>query len=124
MLFAKQAKKGERVTIVITTVKAGKQQQFEDFQTKFEAALDKAIQKDATTKKLATNTRSLSPAKANADGTFTYVVLMDPVVANPDAYDILQLLLKVLSEAEVENLMKQADDAVVGPQQVLELVQK
>src|SRR5262245_24190462 len=90
-LFAKQAKKGERVDIVITTVKAGKQEQFEDFMAKFGAALDKAILKDATTKKVATNTRSLYPVKANADGTFTYVVLMDPVVAGPDAYDIPQM---------------------------------
>ena len=40
MVFAKQAKKGERVTIVLTTVKAGKQQQFEGYMTKFEAALE------------------------------------------------------------------------------------
>ena len=124
MLLAKQAKPGEPVVIVITTVKAGKQQQFEDFMAKFGAALDKAVKVDATTKKVATQTRALYPAKPNADGTFTYVVLMDPVVPDPNATDVPTILRKVLSEAEVEKLMKQADDAVVGPQQILELVQK
>jgi len=124
MLIAKQAKKGEQVVIAITTVKAGKQQQFEDFLEKFGAALDKAIKVDATTKKVAAQTRTLYPAKPNADGTFTYVVLMDPVVPDPNATDVPTILRRVLSEAEIGKLMKQADDAVVGPQQILELVQK
>jgi hypothetical protein len=123
ILLAKQAKPGERVDIVLTTVKAGKQQQFEDYLTKFGAALEKAQQKDATTKRVATQTRTLRPAKPNEDGTFTYVFLMDPVIPDPDAYDMGTLLRKVLTEAEVEKLMEQLEDAVVGPQEVLELVQ-
>jgi hypothetical protein len=124
LLLAKQAKPGEPVVIILTTVKAGKQQQYEDFMAKFGAALEKAVKMDPTIKKVSTQTRALHPAKANEDGTFTYVVLMDPVVPDPNASDIPQILRKVLSEAEVDKLMKQADDAVVGPQQVLELVQK
>ena len=123
ILLAKQAKPGERVNIVLTTVKAGKQQQFEDYLTKFGAALEKAQQNDATTKRAATQTRTLRPAKPNEDGTFTYVFLMDPVLPDPNVYDMEALLKKVLTEAEVQRLMAQLEDAVAGPQEVLELVQ-
>ena len=124
MLMAKQAKKGERVTIVLTTVKAGKQKQFEDYMTKFEAALEIAQKKDATTKKAAAQTRALYPAKPNEDGTFTYVFLMDPVLPDPSAYEMIEVLKMALKEDEIEKLMEQLEDAVVGPQQVLELVQR
>src|SRR5262245_50918174 len=124
MLFAKQAKKGERVNIVITTVKAGKQHQFEDYMTKFEAAVEKARKMDATMEKVAAQTRALYPAKANEDGTFTYVFLMDPVLPDPSSYDMIEILKMVLKEDEVNRLEEQLEDAMGGPQQVLELVQK
>ncbi len=50
--------------------------------------------------------------------------LMDLLVPDPNATNMAEILAKVLSQAEVEKLMKQLEDAVVGPQQVLELVQR
>ena len=122
MLIARQAKTGERVDIVITTVKAGKQQQFEDFMTKFGAVVEKAAQKDKSIKEA--NVRPLYPTKPNEDGTFTYVFLMDPVHPDPNGINIPEILRRVLSAEEVAKLIKYGDDAVAGPQQVLELVQK
>ena len=69
-------------------------------------------------------TRILYPTKANEDGTFTYVFLMDPLLPNPDVYDMEETLKLVLSENEVNRLMELFENALVGSQETLELIQK
>jgi hypothetical protein len=116
------AKAGEPVMLIVTKVKADKKKQFEDYMDRFGAALAKVAQTDSTVKRVAAQTRTLTPAQADPDGTFTYVFLMDPVVKDAD-YDMMKVLEKVLTKDEVEQLKKQFEDAVVGPQQMFALVQ-
>jgi hypothetical protein len=60
----------------------------------------------------------------HASDTYKAPFLMDPVLPDPSAYEMVEVLKMALKEDEVEKLMEQLEDAVVGPQQVLELVQK
>jgi hypothetical protein len=119
---ATTAKPGERVILIINTVKADKRQQFEDYMTKFLAAAVKVAEADPMIKAVNQQTRTLHPVKANEDGTWTYVFLADPVVSDEAAYNMTAILKKVYP-AEADRLAKQFEDSLVGAQQMIELIQ-
>jgi hypothetical protein len=118
-----RAKTGEKVDAVINVVKADKQAQFEDYLKKFDAAAVKAGATDPAIKRIVTQTRTLKPRKANEDGTFTYIFLMDPLVEGGE-YDMVAIMKRVMPEAEANAVFQQFLDAIVQERhQFVELVQ-
>lgn len=97
--------------------------QFEDFMNQFYAALKEAGKKDPIVAQMARQTRYLTPAGPNPDGTYSYVFLMDPLVPTAD-YRLEALLKKVLPPADADRLFKQFMDSVVAEKgTAVELVQ-
>jgi hypothetical protein len=117
---AKAAPEGAIVHVVINTIKSDKKQQFEDAVQKVFAALRFAATKDPIAKRVNDQTRVLSPTKANDDGTYTYVFILDPVVEGGE-YMALNILLKALPQAEAERVNDQMSECHAMPQKVIEL---
>jgi hypothetical protein len=118
-----RAKPGEPVLLIINVVKADKKQQFEDYLDKFLAALAKVGSTDSVVKRTELQTRLLSSSKANEDGTFTYVFLMDPMVDGAD-YDMLHVLQRAMPKEDADRLIRQFVDSVIAEEpQMFELVQ-
>lgn len=107
------AKPGENVWVFVNSVKADKRPQFEQFLHEiFWPGAEKLSGDD---KKVFSQTRILHPTKAEADGTYSYLFVMDPVVIGGD-YDITSLLTKMFGEAKALEYQKMFDDATSGPQ--------
>jgi hypothetical protein len=117
------AQSPQAVRIVINVVKADKQKQFENYLTKFRAALDKVSATDPVIKRTNDQTRVLKPTKPNEDGTYTYVFLMDPYVEEAD-YNMPRVLERAMSKSEADAIFKQFMDAIIPERhQSLSLVQ-
>lgn len=104
---------GEKVWVIINQVKSDKQAQFEKFVTEnFWPMAAKLSQKDQQVFK---QTRVLYPTKAEEDGSYVYVFLMDPYIEGGD-YDILNLLKKMYGEPKAIELNKQFEETLVKEQ--------
>jgi len=107
-----RAKPGEAVLLVLNTVRAEKKQQFENHMTKLWEALDKLSASDPEARRINAQTRVLRPAGANADGTFTYVFVMDPLIPGAD-YDMASILTRAFGEQESGQMMSLYRAAIV-----------
>jgi hypothetical protein len=59
----------------------------------------------------------LEPLRANEDGTYTFIYLMDPAVTTPGAYSMLPVLMKEYGEEKAREIIKFGfSDALVRPQ--------
>jgi hypothetical protein len=118
-----QARDTCSILVVVNVVEADKKQQFEDYLKQFHAALEKVSASDATVKRMDMQTRVLSPAEANPDGTYTYVFLMDPLVEGAD-YNMQNILKKAVAADEAERLFQQFADAIITEKHLgVELIQ-
>jgi hypothetical protein len=114
------AKPGEKVWIFVNTVKADKRQQFENFlHDVFWPGAEKLSGDD---KKVFAQTRILHPTEAEADGNYSYLFVMDPVLDGGD-YDIKSLLTKMYGEAKATEYNKIFEDATAGEQKGYRLTQ-
>jgi hypothetical protein len=113
-----RANKGESVLVVVNTVKADKRRQFEAFLHDSFWPMGRNVgQTDLLLSRTFAHTRILHPKAANQDGTFTYVFLMDPVLADA-TYDIEKLLLRGYPPDEAKRLYAQFKDSLQGEQLV------
>ena len=61
--------------------------------------------------------RMLEPLRANEDGTYTYIYLMDPVVSTPGAYAFLPPMSREYGEEKAREIIKEGfTDALSRPQ--------
>lgn len=105
-----QAKPGNEVWVIGYHVQAKKRAQYERFvHDIFWAGATKLSGKD---RQVLRQTRILHPTKANTDGSFTYLFIMDPVIAGAD-YDIESLLVKMYGKAKATTDFKLFTDALV-----------
>lgn len=87
-----RAKEDETVWVIVNHVKADKREQFENFvHNVFWPASAKLSEDEQQVFK---QTRTMHAGKADPDGTYPYIFIMDPVVAGGD-YDIESLLTKM-----------------------------
>lgn len=106
-----RAIEGDRVWLIINYVKAESKPEFEKF---MEDIFFKALltSKEPQRADQYQKTRWLMPAKQNSDSTWTYVFIMDPVVANSN-YDIEKLFQEQYSPENSAELFKQYESYIV-----------
>jgi len=91
-----RAASGEKVWVVLTPIKADKRAAFEHF---VQDILVPAVTRIAPN--VYHQVRALYPTQPEADGTYTYVFLMDPLI--PDAsYDFAVLFRQAYTEDETQ----------------------
>ncbi len=93
------ANAGDTVWVFVNHVKADKKEQFEKFA--YEIFWPMAKKLSAADQKVFNQTRILSPTQQEADGTYSYLFIMDPVVSGGD-YDISSLLKKMYGEEKAK----------------------
>jgi len=105
-----KAQEGDKVWLIINYVKNESKQPFEQF---MDDVFFKVLTKSQAPKRAEQNqkTRWLTPDKQNEDGTWTYVFIMDPVVANAD-YDIEKLFQEQYSAEKSAELMRQYESYI------------
>ena len=107
-----RAHDGESVLVIPVTVKAGKQQQYEHFvHDIFWGGIKNLTSQDQ--KKTFQSTRILHPSKANADGTYTYMFIMDPVIKGAN-YEMPSLLEKMYGKAKGAEYYTLYTDIIYG----------
>jgi hypothetical protein len=103
------ARVGEPVWLLLNHVKADRRAQFERFV--FEA-LRPAGERLAPA--IPARVRVLAPTRANDDGTFTYIMLLDPVLPDED-YRLAPLLERAYGEEHAREHMRAFTDALATP---------
>ncbi|QHW01505.1 hypothetical protein GJR95_29630 [Spirosoma endbachense] len=103
------AKPNETVWVVAYPVKASKRAQYERFV--HEIFWPGAKKLSVAEQKIFKQTRILHPTKADADGYYSYLFIMDPVIKGAD-YDIASLLTKMYGEPKGKEYFKLFTDAV------------
>ena len=102
--------------VLLNHVKADQRASFETFAyERLQPALKKAAASDPLMRKVHSQTRMLAPQEANADGTWTYIWLMDPVVPGAD-YSYRAILEKAYSKQETDAAIALMESAMAGPQ--------
>jgi hypothetical protein len=87
-----RAKENETVWVIVNHVKPDKREQFENFiHNTFWPGSMKLSEAD---QKVFKQTRTMHSGKADPDGTYPYIFIMDPLVAGGD-YDVESLLKKM-----------------------------
>lgn len=106
------AKPGEEVHVWAYPVKAGKQKQYEHFV--HDIFWPGAKKLSAAGQRVFRQTRVMHPLRANPDGTYTYLFIMDPFIKGED-YDIESLVKKMYGPKQgAEHYKLFADAVVVG----------
>lgn len=106
--------------MIINHVKPDKREQFEKFVN--EVFWPMATKLSPEDQRLFKQTRVLYPTKAETDGTYSYVFLMDPVIATGD-YEIDHLLKKIYGEGKWEEYGKMFGETLARDQTFYEVVQ-
>lgn len=101
---------GEEMWVLLNHVKPDRRKEFERF-------MHEIIGKIGAQSELhvLNRTRLLHPTKPNKDGSYTYIFLMDPVVADGE-YSFEKLLPLAYSPEEVKNLLPLFYDSLVSDQ--------
>jgi len=103
--------------VLLNHVRADKWEQYEHF---VHDVLMPAVRKvEPSTLR---HTRFLHPAEQNEDGTYTSVLLMDPLVEGAD-YDILSLLEKAYGKEKAEEYIQLWNESLAGLQVGYDLTQ-
>lgn len=105
-----QGQRSDTVWVFVDHVKADKREQYEKFIEDFWAASTKLKGRE---REIFSNTRTLRPTKADADGTYPYAFLMDPVVTGGD-YLIETLLVKMHGQEKGRHEYQKYLDSVQG----------
>lgn len=109
-----RAMPGDSVWVVLNAIKPAERAHFEEFLRVFWGAGLKAS--DAATRTVFARTRVLYPTKADADGNFTYVYLMDPPVSGGN-YSEEDLARQLLPAAEAQRIIGLLHGAYAREQQ-------
>jgi hypothetical protein len=104
------------VWVLLNHVKADQRTAFETFAYEhLMPAVEKIASSDPVIRRVRSQTRMLVPKEPNADGTYTYIWLMDPVVPEAD-YSYRGILGKVYSKERTDAALALVDGAMTGPQ--------
>lgn len=108
-----RAKEGDMVWLIVNHIKDDSKTAYVSFMdTHFLPLLVNAT--DETLKKQYQNTRWLEPNKQNADKTWTYVFIMDPVIRKSN-YDITALLATKYGAEKAAALYKEYESYLATP---------
>jgi ketosteroid isomerase-like protein len=102
----------DTILILYNYIKADKVEDFKKFNNEFLHPLFLKENNAATR-----SARMLEPMRANQDGTYTYIYLMDPAVNTPGAYAFLPPLTREYGEEKAREIIKEGfTDALAQPQ--------
>lgn len=107
------AAQGDTVWVIINHIKPDKRQQFEQFVHEVFWPMSKKL--SAEDQKLFRQTRVLHPIKAEADGTYSYIFIMDPLISGAD-YEIDHLLKKMYDSQKAAEYSKMLEDTYAREQ--------
>ena len=105
------AKPGDQVWVWSYPVKADKRSQYEHFV--HDVFYKGASKLSGNNLRALRQTRVMHPTKANPDGSYTYLFIMDPVVKG-EKYDIETLVKKMYGPEEGAKHYKLFEDALAG----------
>ncbi len=114
---AMRAQAGEPMWVLVNHIRGEKHIEFEHFLHAILLPAVAHLHPDIYNK-----TRVLYPAAPNADGSYTYIFLMDPLV--PDGiYNVREILTGYYSPEQVDEYMHLWDEAFFTPQIEYEVIQ-
>ena len=105
-----RAKSGDEVWVWTYPVKAAKRQQYEHFV--HDIFWPGAAKLTAAEQRTFRQTRILHPTKANPDGTYTYLFIMDPLIKGAD-YDIESVIKKMYGAKQGADYYKLFEGAIL-----------
>lgn len=111
------AVEGEQVWVILNHVKPDRRVEFERFMHEIIAPIAERSEPDVLNQ-----TRILHPAGPNEDGTYTYVILWDPVVPDGE-YNLYKLLLLAYTPEESDDLIKLFSESLASDQLGYEVTQ-
>ena len=112
-----RARPGEHVWVLLNHVKADKRDVFERFMFEIIFPTAERFEPHVTHR-----TRVLRPTAPNEDGTYTYIFLMDPLVADGEYYHE-RILERFYPEEQVKMYLQTWEEALAVPQFGYEVVQ-
>ena len=115
-----RAAEGDSVWVIINHIKPDKREQFEKFV--HEVFWPKASNLSADEQRLFKQTRVLHPTEPEADGTYSYIFLMDPLIPGGN-YEIDYLLKKIYGEGKWEQHSKMLGETFAREQTQYVVVQ-
>jgi hypothetical protein len=104
---------GDTVWVIVNPVKADKRQQFEKFV--HEVFWDQATRLSKEEHRAFRQTRILHPTAPEADGTWSYVFIMDPLLKGIN-YGIEPMLIKMYGETKAQEHLKLLGETMAGEQ--------
>ena len=104
------AKDGEKMWVLLNHVKAEKREVFEHFMHDIIMPIVARTEPEVLNK-----TRILHPTKANEDGTYTYVFLMDPLVTDGE-YGFVPILKQEYPPEKIDEYLHMFNDSLVVDQ--------
>ena len=107
---------GDTVWVLSNHVKPDKRAQFEEFFDAFWAAGQKPNTLDSATARTFVHTRLLTPTAPDSDGTYTYYIIMDPIIRGAN-YDLGAAVDRLFPKPEAERLGKLLDSSMARPQE-------
>ncbi len=119
-----RAAAGDTMWVLLNHVKPDKLQQFEQFVEEIvNPAVEELAKSDSAGMAVMNQTRTLYPTEPNADSTYTYVWLLDPLVSGFD-YSLRGFLSRHYSEEKTEEYMILFNDALDRPQEGYVVIQQ
>ena len=109
------AKAGDEVQVWAYPVKADKRKQYEHFV--HDIFWPGAAKLSAAEQRIFKQTRVMHPIKANTDGSYTYMFIMDPYIKGAD-YEILSLAKKMYGSKQGTEYYKLFEGAVLPGKEV------
>ena len=114
---ARHAAPGETVWICVSIVKADKREEFRRFVAEIKAPAVRAVKPEAHS-----SVRLLEPTAPNADGTWSFVWLIDPAVPGED-YETAPMLEEFYGHQKAVEYLRRWDEMHVGDQLLYETKQ-
>ncbi len=110
-----RAAPGDTLLIVEYIVAPARREQFERFFTDaYFPAMRQMAKSDTGVARVLHQSRLITPTRQSGDGTLSYLLVLDPVVAG-ESYDIAALLRRVYSPAESSRLYRQLTESWARP---------
>jgi hypothetical protein len=112
-----RAQQGETVWICVSIVKADRRDEFARFVREVKAPAARAVRPDAHA-----SVRFLEPSAPNADGTWSFLWLMDPALPG-ETYELGPMFEEFYGHQQAVTHLRHWDDMQVGDQLFYEAVQ-
>ncbi len=116
-----RAVEGDTLFLAFLDVKAESKEEFE--RLSHEMLFDRISEADQQAEFISTKTRMMHPSEANEDGTYTYLILFDPMYSGEYNFTISNLYSKIYGEEKGKELDAQFAETLAGDQKSYTMIQ-